>query len=101
MTGNRPCPARYPSYGAVRTKWKPKELPFVAVPNQGNSPTGFLGVEYGPFETGSTPTAGQPIRVRGLALRGITLDDVDRRNNMVAKGDQAGSFAQGARFRHG
>ena len=33
--------------------------------------------------------------MRGLALRGITLDDVDRRNNMVAKYDQAfGSFAQ-------
>lgn len=99
MTGNRPLPSlRYPSYGAVVSKEmeSPKELPaFVAVPNQGNYPTGFLGVEYGPFETGSTPTAGQPMQVRGLALRGITLDDVDRRNNMVAKYDQAfGSFAQ-------
>ena len=99
MTGNRPLPSlRYPSYGAVVSKEmeSPKELPaFVAVPNQGNYPTGFLGVEYGPFETGSTPTAGEPMQVRGLALRGITLDDVDRRNNMVAKYDQAfGSFAQ-------
>ena len=99
MTGNRPLPSlRYPSYGAVVSKemGSPKELPaFVAVPNQGNYPTGFLGVEYGPFETGSTPTAGQPMQVRGLALRGITLDDVDRRNNMVAKYDQAfGSFAK-------
>ena len=99
MTGNRPLPSlRYPSYGAVVSKEMeaPKELPaFVAVPNQGNYPTGFLGVEHGPFETGSTPTAGQPMQVRGLALRGITLDDVDRRNNMVAKYDQAfGSFAQ-------
>ena len=99
MTGNRPLPSlRYPSYGAVVSKEmeSPKELPaFVAVPNQGNYPTGFLGVEHGPFETGSTPTAGQPMQVRGLALRGITLDDVDRRNNMVAKYDQAfGSFAQ-------
>ena len=99
MTGNRPLPSlRYPSYGAVVSKEmeSPKELPaFVAVPNQGNYPTGFLGVEHGPFETGSTPTAGQPMQVRGLALRGITLDDVDRRNNMVAKYDQAfGNFAQ-------
>ena len=99
MTGNRPLPSlRYPSYGAVVSKEmeSSKELPaFVAVPNQGNYPTGFLGVEYGPFETGSTPTAGEPMQVRGLALRGITLDDVDRRNNMVAKYDQAfGSFAQ-------
>ena len=35
------------------------------------------------------------MQVRGLALRGITLDDVDRRNNMVAKYDKAfGSFAK-------
>ena len=99
MTGNRPLPSlRFPSYGAVVSKEMggPKELPaFVAVPNQGNYPTGFLGVEYGPFETGGTPTAGQPMQVRGLALRGITLDDVDRRNKMVAKYDQAfGSFAK-------
>ena len=99
MTGNRPLPSRrYPSYGAVVSKEmeNPKELPaFVAVPSQGNYPTGYLGVEYGPFETGATPTAGQPMQVRGLALRGITLDDVDRRNNMVAKYDQAfGSFAK-------
>ena len=99
MTGNRPLPSlRYPSYGAVVSKEmeSSKELPsFVAVPKQGNYPTGYLGVEYGPFETGSTPTAGQPMQVRGLALRGITLDDVDRRNNMVAKYDKAfGSFAK-------
>lgn len=99
MTGNRPLPSlRYPSYGAVVSKEmeSSKELPsFVAVPKQGNYPTGYLGVEYGPFETGATPTAGQPMQVRGLALRGITLDDVDRRTNMVAKYDKAfGSFAK-------
>ena len=99
MTGNRPLPSlRYPSYGAVVSKEmeSSKELPsFVAVPKQGNYPTGYLGVEYGPFETGATPTAGQPMQVRGLALRGITLDDVDRRNNMVAKYDKAfGSLAK-------
>jgi len=99
MTGNRPLPSlRYPSYGAVVSKEmeSSKELPsFVAVPKQGNYPTGYLGVEYGPFETGATPSAGQPMQVRGLALRGITLDDVDRRNNMVAKYDKAfGSFAK-------
>ena len=99
MTGNRPLPSlRYPSYGAVVSKEmeSSKELPsFVAVPKQGNYPTGYLGVEYGPFETGATPSAGQPMQVRGLALRGITLDDVNRRNNMVAKYDKAfGSFAK-------
>jgi hypothetical protein len=99
MTGNRPLPSlRYPSYGAVVSKemGSAKELPaFVAVPNQGNDPTGFLGVEYGPFETGTVPRAGVRMDVRGLALRGITLDEVDRRNNLVAKYDQAfGDFAK-------
>jgi len=99
MTGNRPLPSlRYPSYGAVVSKemGSAKELPaFVAVPNQGNDPTGFLGVEYGPFETGTVPRAGERMDVRGLALRGITLDEVDRRNNLVAKYDQAfGDFAK-------
>ena len=99
MTGNRPLPSlRYPSYGAVVSKemGSAKELPaFVAVPNQGNDPTGFLGVEYGPFETGTAPRAGVRMDVRGLALRGITLDEVDRRNNLVAKYDQAfGDFAK-------
>ena len=99
MTGNRPLPSlRYPSYGAVVSKemGSAKELPaFVAVPNQGNDPTGFLGVEYGPFETGTVPRAGERMDVRGLALGGITLDEVDRRNNLVAKYDQAfGDFAK-------
>ena len=99
MTGNRPLPSlRYPSYGAVVSKemGSAKELPaFVAVPKQGNDPTGFLGVEYGPFETGTAPQAGVRMDVRGLALRGITLDEVDRRNNLVAKYDHAfGDFAK-------
>ncbi|MBC8326556.1 MAG: DUF1501 domain-containing protein [Verrucomicrobia subdivision 3 bacterium] len=99
MTGNRPLPSlRFPTYGAVVSKemGSAKELPaFVAVPNQGNDPTGFLGVEYGPFETGSSPRAGVRMDVRGLALNGVTLDEVDRRNNLVAKYDQAfGNFVK-------
>jgi hypothetical protein len=99
MTGNRPLPSlRYPSYGSVVSKeiGGTKDLPaFVAVPKQGNYPTGFLGVEYGPFETGANPVAGQPMQVRGLSLKGITLDDVDRRKDMIAKYDQAfGGFAK-------
>ncbi len=54
-TGNRPLPSlNFPTYGAVvsRELGSPVDLPgFVAVPSQGNNPTGFLGVEYGPFET--------------------------------------------------
>ena len=46
-------------------------------------------------QSGNTGAQALAVTMRGLALRGITLDDVDRRNNMVAKYDQAfGSFAQ-------
>jgi hypothetical protein len=98
-TGNRPIASlSFPSFGAVVSKelGSEKELPgFVAVPSQGNNPTGYLGVEYGPFDTGATPLPGKPMEVRGLALRGVTLTDVDRRQNMVRKYDTAfGSFAK-------
>jgi hypothetical protein len=100
LTGNRPIPSlRYPTYGAVvaRELEAPPHLPpFVAIPSQGNYPTGFLGPEFGPFETGQTPTAGKPMEVRGLALRnGVTLEDIDRRQNLVQRYDQAfGDFAK-------
>lgn len=100
LTGNRPIASlRYPSYGAVvsREMAAPSYLPpFVAIPNQANYPTGFMGPEYGPFETGQTPAAGKAMEVRGLALRnGVTLEDVDRRQNLVKRYDTAfGSFAK-------
>ncbi len=100
MTGNRPVPSlRYPTYGAVmsREKGSSPEMPaFVAIPNQGDYPTGYLGVEYGPFDTGAAPRAGVRMEVRGLALRnGVTLEDVDRRQNLIKKYDQAfGEFAK-------
>jgi uncharacterized protein (DUF1501 family) len=75
----------------------PDNLPaFVAIPKQNVVKTGFLGVEYGPFETGATPTAGQAMKVRGLALgNGVTLDDIQKRQNMLQRYDQAfGSFAK-------
>jgi hypothetical protein len=98
-TGNRPLPSlNFPTFGAVVTKelGAPAELPgFVAVPNQGRNPTGYLGVEYGPFETGTTPTPGQPMKIRGLSLKdGVTLEDVDRRQNLVKRYDTAfGDYA--------
>lgn len=100
MTGNRPIASlRYPSYGAVVAKElnAPEYLPpFVAIPSQGNYATGFMGPEYGPFETGSAPVAGRALEVRGLALRnGVTLEDVDRRQNLVKRYDTAfGDFAK-------
>lgn len=98
-TGNRPLPSlSFPTYGSVVNKelGAPADLPgFVAVPSQGNNPTGYLGVEYGPFETGETPKPGQPMKIRGLALgNGVTLEDVDRRQNLVKRYDTAfGAFA--------
>src|SRR5687768_300322 len=99
-TGNRPQPAlQYPSYGSVVAKelGAPEDLPpFVAIPHEGADPTGYLGVEYGPFQTGATPLAGKPMEIRGLSLKnGVTLADVDRRQNMLERYDRAfGDFAQ-------
>lgn len=99
-TGNRPLPSlNYPHYGAVVAKElrSTEYLPsFVAVPNLGDNATGYLGVEYGPFETGASPQPGKALEVRGLALKnGVTLDDVDRRQNLVARYDNAfGEFGK-------
>lgn len=98
-TGNRPLPSlNFPAYGAVITRelGAPNDLPgFVAIPNQGNNPTGYLGVEYGPFETGQAPQPGKPMEIRGLALKGVTLADIDRRQNLVQRYDTAfGAFAK-------
>jgi hypothetical protein len=99
-SGNRPIPSlQFPTYGAVVSKEMKgvAELPsFVAMPQAGNNPTGYLGVEYGPFETGSQPQPGKAMEIRGLSLKnGITLEDVDRRQNLVARYDTAfGDFAK-------
>jgi hypothetical protein len=97
-TGNRPLPSlNFPHYGAVVTRelGSPAELPgFVAIPNQGINPTGYMGVEYGPFETGASPQQGKAMEIRGLALKGVTLDEIDRRQNLVSRYDTAfGGFA--------
>lgn len=99
-TGNRPLPSlRFPSYGSVVAKelGAAAELPpFVAIPTESAYAIGYLGVEYGPFETGATPQPGKPMEIRGLSLKnGITLADVDRRQDMLQRYDQAfGDFAQ-------
>lgn len=99
-SGNRPIASlQYPSYGSVvsRETGSQNDLPpFVAIPNQTGNPTGFIGVEHGPFETGTAPRKGQPMRVRGLGLaNGLTMEDISRRQNMISRYDSAfGSFAQ-------
>jgi hypothetical protein len=98
QTGNRPLPSlRFPTFGSVVARERegvPHLPPFVAIPSQGG-PTGYMGVEYSPFETGRTPTPRRAMEVRGLALRnGVTLEDLDRRQNLVNRYDTAfGPFA--------
>ncbi len=100
MTGNRPLPSlKYPTYGAVVSKelGSPRDIPCsVAIPKGATAPTGFLGLEYGPLETGATPKAGQPMNIRGLSLsNGLTLADIDRRDSLVKRYDTVfGSFAK-------
>jgi hypothetical protein len=91
-TGSRPIPSlEYPGYGAVVTKelGGPADLPpFVAIPNS-NQRTGFLGVQYAPLNTTSTPKAGQPYGVRGISLgNGITIEEIERRNSLLADLDK-------------
>jgi len=86
-TGNRPIPSlEFPSYGAVvsRELRGPKELPqHVAIPRAGQG-AGYLGVQYSALATGSTPQAGQPYAVRGIALgSGLTVTDVRRRQGLL------------------
>ncbi len=94
-TGNRPLPSlEYPGYSAVVAKEMPgdPELPAsVAIPRSQQRP-GFLGVKYSPLSTGSTPTIGQPFRVRGMTVGGgLTVTDLEKRNSLLKKLD--GTFA--------
>src|SRR2546423_3927242 len=90
--GSRPIPSlEYPGYGAVVTKelGGPHDLPpFVAVPNSNQRP-GFLGVQYAPLNTTSTPKPGQPYGVRGISLgNGLTIEEIERRNSLLADLDK-------------
>jgi hypothetical protein len=92
-TGNRPLPSiQFPTYGSVVSKIMeaPRDIPpYVSIPRDINNTTGFLGLEYGPFETGTSPRANARMDVRGLTLRGITMEDVERRQNMLHRYDNA------------
>jgi Protein of unknown function (DUF1501) len=91
-TGSRPIPSlEYPGYGAVVTKelGGPQDLPpFVAIPNS-NQRAGFLGVQYAPLNTTSTPKPAQPYGVRGITLgNGLTVQEVERRTSLLADLDK-------------
>jgi hypothetical protein len=92
-TGNRPLPSLdFPGMGAVVSKELKTAAdlpPFVAVPNTPQT-GGYLGIQYGPFNTNVSPKLGSPFVVRGLALDGaLTLDDVNRRQKLLASVDTA------------
>jgi hypothetical protein len=92
-SGNRPLPSlEFPGYGAVAMKELSgaPDLPnFVAVPNSSQG-GGYLGPAYGPLRTGTTPKLGQRFSIRGLDLEnGVTLDDVRRRQDLLARFDTA------------
>ncbi|HET6251454.1 MAG TPA: DUF1501 domain-containing protein [Tepidisphaeraceae bacterium] len=105
-TGNKPIPSlTFPCYGSVVAKEKgaAADMPaFVAIPGFGADAAGYLGVEYGPLEVGTSPQKGQDIKIRGLTLNGVTLEEVDRRQNLVKRYDTAfGSLAQEDRLLSG
>ncbi|HEY2586658.1 MAG TPA: DUF1501 domain-containing protein [Tepidisphaeraceae bacterium] len=98
-TGNRPLPSlEFPTYGAVVAKemgGAPDMPAFVAIPSFGADSAGYLGVEYGPLETGAVPQPGRPVQIRGLQLNGVTLEEIDRRQNLLKRYDTAfGSLAE-------
>ncbi len=91
-TGSRPLASlEYPGYGSVISKERPvsPEIPpFVAIP-RGNQRAGFLGIQYGPMNTGATPTAGKPFGVRGITLQnGLTVDQIQRRQGLLSDLDK-------------
>ncbi|MFO0940561.1 MAG: DUF1501 domain-containing protein [Pirellulales bacterium] len=91
-TGSRPLASlEYPGYGSVISKERPvsPELPpFVAIP-RGNQRAGYLGIQYGPMNTGSTPTAGKPFGVRGITLQnGLTVEQIQRRHGLLSDLDK-------------
>jgi uncharacterized protein (DUF1501 family) len=60
----------------------------VAIPNS-NQRAGFLGVQYAPLNTNSTPRPGQPYSVRGISLgNGLTIEEIERRNSLLADLDR-------------
>ena len=92
-TGNRPLPSlEFPGYAAVVAKelGGPEDLPTaVSVPNSSQR-AGYLGVQYTPLSTGTTPTMGRPFSVRGVALTGgVTVEDVDKRTRLLERLDTA------------
>lgn len=105
-TGNRPLPSlEFPGYGAVVSKelGGPPELPpFVSIPTSAQR-AGFLGVQYAPLHTNSTPEPGQPYSVRGISLQnGVTVEAVEKREQLRQRLDTAfAGFEQNSQLLQG
>ncbi|MBL8848598.1 MAG: DUF1501 domain-containing protein, partial [Planctomycetaceae bacterium] len=105
-TGNRPLPSiEFPGYGAVVSKelGGPPELPpFVSIPTSAQR-AGFLGVQYAPLHTNTTPKAGEPYSVRGISLQnGLTVEAVEKRENLLHRLDTAfAGFEQNSQLLQG
>jgi len=92
-SGNRPLPSlEFPGFGAICAKElvSPQDLPpFVAVPNTPQA-GGYLGIQYGPFNTNTAPKVGQPFRVRGVTLKdNVSPQQVGRRQQLLEQVDTA------------
>jgi len=80
-----PAMARWSPRRRARCRTCRDSSPF---PNfNGADSAGYLGVEYGPMELGSTPQQGQPVRIRGLTLNGNHPRRIDRRQNLLSSYD--------------
>lgn len=105
-TGNRPLPSiEFPGYGAVVAKelGGPPELPpFVSIPNSAQR-AGFLGVQFAPLHTNTTPEPGQPYSVRGISLQnGMTVAQVEKREKLMHRLDTAfAGFEQNSQLLQG
>lgn len=97
-TGNRPTPAVvYPSCGSVvgRELSGHADLPsYIAIPkSEWNA--GYMGDAYAPFKTNAVPQPGIPFQVRGISMsEGVTLEQVNRRNQLLKKVDRTFRDAQ-------
>lgn len=91
LTGNRPLPSlEYPAMGSIVAKELPAPSdmpPYVAIPRVEQG-AGYLGLQYGPLATNSSPKLNESYTVRGISLMGtMTVEDVARRDKLLASVD--------------
>ena len=93
LTGNRPSPlVKHPVFGSVVSKELPAPPdvpPFVAIDREPGGP-GYLGVRYGPLNTGEKPHPNRPFNVRGVTFDdGLGITNLVRRHALAKDLDTA------------